>query len=475
MGENAVSNTRHRVVNKYVVRGLYVNSLHHLLLECSAKANAKNEVSNSGLTITFRSKVNPKPMKFISTLLCFVALLFFNCAEKKSIQQMSDEELRAYANELAHKFIIADGHVDFPERLKEKKIVLTEDTKSIVLSDIGGEFDYERAKKGGHTAPFMSIYIPASYQKQNDMGKAFADSMINNVLAIPTLFPDKFALANTPAEVEANFKAGKISLPMGMENGAPIGNDLKNVQYFFDRGIRYITLTHSKDNQICDSSGDTTRTSKGLSTFGASVVQEMNRLGMMVDISHVDDSTFYQVMNLTKVPCIASHSSARAFAPTVRRNMTDDMIKKLGENGGVMMINFYNAFLDSSVVNRNKSNRQKLNTLLAEKGLTTADSLAKPIIEQFKKDNPSLKSDIEMVANHIDHVVKIAGIDHVGIGSDFDGVDGEVPTGLEDASRFPNLIYVLLKRGYSESDIEKICYRNTFRVWNKVIELAKGI
>ncbi len=388
---------------------------------------------------------------------------------------MSDEQLHAYANELAHKYIIADGHVDFPERLKELKIALTEETKSIVLSDIGGEFDYERAKKGGHSAPFMSIYIPASYQKQNDMGKSFADSLINNVLAISTLFPDKFALANTPADVETNFKAGKISLPMGMENGAPIGNDVKNVQYFFDRGIRYITLTHSKDNQICDSSGDTTRTWNGLSPFGINVVKEMNRVGIMVDISHVDDSTFYQVMKLTKVPCIASHSSCRAFAPTVKRNMTDDMIKKLGENGGVMMINFYNAFLDSAVVNRNKSNREKLNALLAEKGLTSTDSLAKPIIEQFKKDNPSLKSDIEMVANHIDHVVKIAGIDHVGIGSDFDGVDGEVPTGLEDASSFPNLIYVLLKRCYTESDIEKICYLNTWRVWSKVIEVSNEI
>jgi len=161
-------------------------------------------------------------MKFIYTLLCFTTLFFFNCSDRKPIEQMTDEELKAYADELAHKFIIADGHVDFPERLKEKNITLTEETKSIVLSDEGGEFDYERAKKGGHSAPFMSIYIPASYQKQTDSGKALADSLINNVLAMVNLFPDKFALAGTPAEVEANFKVGKISLPMGMENGAPI-------------------------------------------------------------------------------------------------------------------------------------------------------------------------------------------------------------------------------------------------------------
>jgi membrane dipeptidase len=411
-------------------------------------------------------------IKIVLSLLCIT--LAISCSEKKSVGSMNDEQLRAYADELAHKYIIADGHVDFPERLKEKKIVLNEATKSIVLSDPGGEFDYERSVKGGLTSPFMSIYIPSSYQKQNGSGKAFADSLINNVLAITSLFPDKFALANTPSEVEANFKVGKISLPMGMENGAPIGTDLANVKYFYDRGIRYITLTHSKDNQICDSSGDTTRTWGGLSPFGKEVVTEMNNVGIMVDISHVDDSTFYQVMKHTKAPAIASHSSCRAFAPTVRRDMTDDMIKKLGENGGVMMINYYNAFIDSAVVNRNKLNREKLNTLLTEKGLASTDAEAQPIIEQFKKENPSLKSDINMVANHIDHVVKLAGIDHVGIGSDFDGVEGDLPTGLEDVSSYPNLIYTLLKRGYTEEDIAKICYKNLWRVWNKVEQVAKG-
>jgi membrane dipeptidase len=411
-------------------------------------------------------------IKVVLSLLCIT--LVISCSEKKPADSMTDEQLRAYADELAHKFIIADSHVDFPERLKENKIVLTEETKSIVMSDVGGEFDYERSIKGGLNAPFMSVYIPASYQKQNDSGKAFADSLISNVKAMVSLFPDKFALANTPSEVETNFKAGKISLPMGMENGAPIGNNLANVKYFYDQGIRYITLTHSKDNQICDSSGDTARTWNGLSPFGREVVAEMNRVGIMVDISHVDDSTFYQVMKLTKVPCIASHSSCRAFAPTVRRDMADDMIKKLGENGGVMMINYYNAFIDSAVVNRNKINREKLIALLAEKGISMTDEQAMPIIDQFRKENPSLKSDINMVANHIDHVVKLAGIDHVGIGSDFDGVEGDLPTGLEDVSSYPNLIYTLLKRGYTEEDIAKICYKNLWRVWSKVEEVAKG-
>jgi membrane dipeptidase len=261
---------------------------------------------------------------------------------------------------------------------------------------------------------------------------------------------------------------------MGMENGAPIGTDLANVKYFFDRGIRYITLTHNKDNQICDSSGDTTHTWNGLSPFGKEVVAEMNRVGIMVDISHVDDSTFYQVMQITKAPCIASHSSCRHFAPTVKRDMTDDMIKRLGENGGVMLINFYNVFLDSAVANQDQRDGEKLKSLLSNNGLTESDPLAKTIISQFKKDNPPRRTGIEMVANHIDHVVKLAGIDHVGFGSDFDGVEGRLPQGLEDPSKYPDLIYILLKRGYTEEDIAKICYKNVWRVWNKVEQVAKG-
>jgi len=154
--------------------------------------------------------------------------------------------------------------------------------------------------------------------------------------------------------------------------------------------------------------------------------------------------------------------------------MTDDMIKALGKNNGVMMINFYNAFLDSVVVNQNVKNKNKLRALLDAKGLHDEDAEAKPIIEQFAKENPPLKSDVEMVANHIDHAVKLAGIDHVGIGSDYDGVEGETPTGLEDVSKYPNLIYVLLKRGYTEEDIAKICYKNVWRVWNAVEQVAKG-
>ncbi|MCI5083407.1 MAG: dipeptidase, partial [Saprospiraceae bacterium] len=192
-----------------------------------------------------------------------------------------------------------------------------------------------------------------------------------------------------------------------------------------------------------------------------------------VDISHVSDSTFYQVMALSKAPCIASHSSCRKFTPDFERNMSDDMIRLLGEKGGVIQINFGSTFLDSNVARERDSLRNALNILLQEQGLKARDEAAKPVIEAFRQDHPQVYSDVEMVANHIDHVVKLAGVDHVGFGSDFDGVGDSLPTGLKDVSQYPNLIYTLLKRGYTEKDIEKICYKNVFRVWTEVEKIAK--
>jgi membrane dipeptidase len=406
-------------------------------------------------------------------LLGLLPLLLACQPSKKNYADLPEETLRKMADSLAHAYILTDGHVDLPYRLKVKNFRLEREYMGIPVSTTEGDFDYERAKKGGLDAPFMSIYIPSRYQLQPDMGKALADSLIEMIRGIAQAHPDKFALAGTPQEIQSQFAEGKISLPMGMENGAPIGNDLANVKYFYDRGIRYITLTHGKDNQICDSSYDTLNTWGGLSPFGEQVVREMNRVGIMVDISHVSDSAFYDVLKLTRVPVIASHSSLRYFTPGFQRNMSDDMLKALRDNGGVIQINFGSTFLDSAVVNANKRNQAKLDTLLRRQGLTMRDSLAKPVIEQFRRDNPSLFADVETVADHIDRVVKLIGIDYVGLGSDYDGVGDSLPTGLKDVSTYPNLIYVLLKRGYSPEDIEKICSGNVFRVWNKVIEAAE--
>ncbi len=392
---------------------------------------------------------------------------------KIPISEMDDAAIKKLAIELAHKHIITDGHVDLPYRLRVKNFRLEKELLGIPIKTDEGDFDYERAKIGGLDAPFMSIYIPASYQETGG-AKTFADSLIDMVSGIAEAHPDKFAITTSPTQARANFEKGIMSLPMGMENGAPIEDDLDNVAYFHQRGIRYITLTHSKDNQICDSSYDSTRTWNGLSPFGRAVVKEMNRVGIMVDISHVSDSTFYQVMSMTDIPCIASHSSCRKFTPDFERNMSDDMIKLLGENNGVIQINFGSTFLDGDIAKQRNELRSKLMKILEEKNLSYQDNAAKPIIEQFQKDNPALFSDVEKVADHIDNVVKIAGIDHVGLGSDYDGVGDSLPTGLKDVSQYPNLIFILLKRGYSEEDIAKICYKNVFRVWEAVEKAAEN-
>lgn len=401
-------------------------------------------------------------------------LLITSCSNmdrKNKYASLSDDELKKIADSLAQTYIITDGHVDLPYRLRIKNFRLEREYLGIPVSTTEGDFDFERAKKGGLDAPFMSIYIPSAHQLKPDKGKILADSLINMIEGIAAAHPDKFALARTPGDIVENTKTGKISLPMGMENGAAVGDSLSNLKYFFDRGIRYITLTHAKDNQICDSSYDSTYTWNGLSPFGETVVAEMNRLGMMVDISHVSDSTFYDVIKVTKAPVIASHSSCRFFTPGFQRNMSDDMIKTLARNGGVIQINFGASFLDS-VARQNKSLHDSLTTILKARNLTSKDPEAQPIIEAFGKQHKELFSDVERVADHIDHVVKIAGIDYVGIGSDYDGVGDSLPLGLKDVSTYPNLIAVLLRRGYSPEDIEKICYKNVFRVWNKVIEVS---
>ena len=357
-----------------------------------------------------------------------------SCTSPESSKILSDSEIALKADSLAHANIIVDGHVDIPYRLKNHY-------EDISVRTEGGHFDYVRAKEGGLDAPFMSIYIPSD--RENNGAKALADSLIDSVEKLVADFPDKFAIAVSPADIEAQFANGMISLPMGMENGAPIEGNLENIEYFYDRGIRYITLTHAKDNHICDSSYDTDYTWNGLSPFGEEVVAEMNRLGIIVDVSHITDSTFYDVMKLSKVPVFASHSSCRYFTPGFERNMSDEMIKVLGEHDGVIQLTFGSFFLDSAFQNKAED-----------------DSLA--------------FTTMQMVADHVDHVVEIAGIDHVGFGSDFDGV-GNVPRGLKDAAEIPNLIAELIKRGYSDEDIAKICYKNTFRVWRAVENYANQI
>jgi len=380
-------------------------------------------------------------------------------------------DLAAQANELAHRFVILDGHIDVPWRLEESRDEQGNVTEDISTRTPKGDFDWVRAKQGGLDAPFMSIYVPAKFEAGG--AKKMADKLIDLVDGFARRWPDKFALARSPADVQANFAAGKISLCMGMENGSPIEHDLGNVKYFYERGIRYITLTHSKDNHIADSSFDDRHTSKGLTDFGKQVVGEMNRVGIMIDVSHVSDDAFWQAVELSNVPVIASHSSCRYFTPGWPRNMSDEMIQALARHGGVIQINFGSGFIDADAQKRQSANFKELEGLLKKEGLEFGDKQAKPVIDEYRAKHPLKFATVEQVADHIDHVKKLVGIEHVGLGSDFDGVGDTLPAGLKDVSEYPHLLRVLLERGYSEPEIEKICSGNVLRVWQMVLDHAK--
>jgi membrane dipeptidase len=376
---------------------------------------------------------------------------------------------QALAAELAHRVIVLDGHVDVPIRVVGA-LRRGEPRPPVHAHTDDGNFDYERSREGGLDAPFMSIYTPASLQEEPGESKTFAEGRIDYVYGLIIDHPDKFALARTPAEVRANFERGLISLAMGMENGSPIEAELDNLRHFYNRGIRYITLTHSRDNLICDSSYDDRHTHEGLSEFGREVVAEMNRLGIMIDVSHVSDDTFWQVMELSAVPVIASHSSCRHFTPGFERNMSDEMIRALAEHDGVIQINFGKGFLDQSFREAQEASREEIRVLLEEHRTDWDAPEGEALVEQYRAEHPLPEVGLEVVANHIDHVVELVGVDHVGFGSDFDGVGDSLPQGLEDVSKYPELIAELLARGYTQEDIEKICSGNVLRVWQAVEE-----
>jgi membrane dipeptidase len=370
------------------------------------------------------------------------------------------------ANELAQRFIIVDAHVDVPYRLMSKM-------EDISVRTPKGDFDYVRAKQGGLSAPFMSIYVPAGFQKTAGASKAYADTLIDLVEGLVNKNPEKFALARTPDEVEANFKRGLISFPMGMENGSPLEDKLENVAHFHKRGVRYITLTHSEDNLICASSYSLNNKWNGLSLFGKQVVEEMNRVGIMIDVSHVSDKTIEQVLEISKAPVIASHSSCRSYTPTLIRNLSDDLIKAVAAKGGVIHLNFSSLFLDSTAAKAFLQERQDKSEWLLTHNTTQKDPLYKAFDTEYEKTHPQFFSTLQRLADHIDHIKKLVGVDHIGFGSDFDGAGDTFPLGIKDVSQYPNLIAVLLKRGYTEGDIAKICYQNTFRVWREVERVSK--
>ena len=404
----------------------------------------------------------PRPIPIRSLLFLFLSAPVFLAACSSS-QRASPALERARL--LAQDAIIVDGHIDVPYRLRE-----TPD--DVGLATATGDFDYPRARAGGLDAPFMSIYIPAALQTTGG-AKALADSLIDMVEGIVAAHPDKFARAASPAAVRANHTAGLISLPLGIENGAPVEGDLGNLKHFYDRGVRYITLTHSKDNEISDSSYDTTATHGGLSDFGRDVVREMNRLGIMVDISHVSDAAFDDVMEVTTAPVIASHSSARRFTPGFERNLDDARIRRLAESGGVLMINFGSTFLTAEARTSYAAVSAHTDSVRTARGWAASDPEAKAYADSYRASSFAY-ADLKDVVAHIDHVVQLVGVDHVGLGSDYDGVGDSLPTGLKDVATYPNLVEALLEKGYSETDVRKILGENALRVWAEVERIAAG-
>ncbi len=400
--------------------------------------------------------------RWLIMFLLFIGLGVISC--QKGQNKMEDQALRSKAEKLAKEFIIVDTHIDTPYQLQKHWVDITQPTKL--------NFDYPKAEAGALNVAFMSIYVSPEFQQNG--AKAAADSMIDLVEGIARQYPNTFAIGTDIATIKQQVQRGKISLPMGMENGAPLEGNLDNLTYFYDRGIRYITLTHSKWNHIGDSSYDPDKHWNGLSPFGKKLIPAMNKIGMIIDVSHVSDSTFYQVLELSKAPVVATHSACRYFTPGFERNMSDDMIKKLAAKGGVIQINFGSYFVNDA--NRKAADKagKNIRKYLKEHGIDEHSEQAESYAEEYRRKHPAPEATIQDVADQIDHVVKLVGIDYVGLGSDFDGVR-ELPKGLENVSKFPNLIYELLKRGYSKEDIHKICSENFFRVWTKIETVAKKL
>jgi len=386
-------------------------------------------------------------------------------SESMTESMVETESATLSALEIARKYIITDTHIDVPYRLEEQY-------EDISVATEKGDFDYPRAVAGGLNAPFMSIYIPAKLEEQGSGSKELADKLIDMVEAIVKKSPNKYALAYSTEQMQDNFDKGIISLPLGMENGSPIEGKIENLQHFFERGIRYITLTHSKANHISDSSYDENRPAKGLTKFGKKLVVEMNNIGVMIDVSHISDDAFYQVMEISKTPVIASHSSARHFTPGFERNMSDDMIKLLAKNGGVIQINFGSTFISQKSLDNNNTYKAARKIFMQENNVERKSDEVKAFTKQYREKIPFRFASTDEVLDHFTHVIDLVGIDHVGIGSDYDGVGDSLPIGLKDVSSYPNLIQGLIDRGCSEQDIEKILSGNLIRVWKQAEEYA---
>lgn len=376
----------------------------------------------------------------------------------------ADEPLSA-AQRFAREAIIVDTHIDAPSELMKQ-------WRDLGVDAPGVEFDYPRARQGGLDVAFMSIYTSPEDDAAGT-ARQKAHMQIDAVEALAARHPDRFALLRSPADVERLSQNRRVLLALGMENGAPIGDDLAQLEVFHRRGVRYITLAHSHSNRIADGSYSLDRPHGGLSPFGEQVVKEMNRLGIMVDVSHLSDDAVRDVLRVTKAPVIASHSGMRHFTPGFERNLSDALAKAIAKNGGVVQIVFGSGFIDARAAADTTAYFRALAAFQREleaaraRGETPAKTLAQ-FDAEWDAAHPKPETRIEQVVAQIDHAVKLLGEDHVGIGSDFDGVGGALPVGLKSVADYPNLIEVLRQRGYSDERLRKILGGNLLRVWREV-------
>lgn len=398
-----------------------------------------------------------------SLVAALMSVVVVGCSASTETTASSDPLARAQA---AHRAVpLFDGHNDLPWAMRNNA-GYDFDKLDIRQPQPKLHTDIPRLKTGMLGAQFWSVYVPATMAGQEAVRATL--EQVNLVHLMVRRYPDTFEIASTADDVERIFKAGRIASMMGMEGGHSIDSSLPALHMFYRLGVRYMTLTHGRNVPWADSATDEPQLG-GLSPFGEAVVREMNWMGMLVDLSHVSPDTMADAIRVSAAPVIFSHSSSRAICD-VPRNVPDDILQKLPANGGVAMVTFVPGFLSNEVANHDKV-AQAQQQLFQTQHPNDAEAVRKAM-ETWRAANPAPRATLAQIADHIDHIRKMSGIDHIGIGGDFDGISS-VPEGMEDVSKYPALTAELLKRGYSDEDVRKILGLNVLRVMRSAEAVAK--
>jgi membrane dipeptidase len=404
-------------------------------------------------------------------------ILFFSCLVLATFSaaqsSSSDIKVSAQARAIQESAIVVDTHADTPQRFLDEGF----DIGSTDPNDVG-HLSLDKIRRGNLGAEFFSIWAEPETNQGHFARHTF--DLIDSVYEQAARHPDRMMMAFSFADVERAHREHKLAALMGIEGGHSMENDMHLLRDYYRLGVRYMTLSWSNTNEWADSSGDIDdpkiQHHNGLTDFGKQVVLEMNRLGMMVDISHVSDKTFWDAIAVTKAPVIASHSSARALVDAPR-NMTDDMLRAVARNGGVVQVNFFSGFLDQEYRNRMLA-QQKEQAAALQRYMDSLKAQGKPVnyIELNRIECEWMaripRPPFKVLIDHIDHIAKVAGVDHVGLGSDFDGVSGATPQGMDSAADLPKITQALLDRGYSADDIKKILGGNLLRVLRQVEQVS---